>query len=231
MTDRFRDRLSEYIDGELESSEEALVERHLETCTECAGVLGDLEAVRSRAGELPERQPEADLWAGIARRIEADEKRPTVDAAPASRRIRRVALTVPQLAAAAVAIASLSTTGAWMALAGPDGAVPTDGTSAPAEAAGASLVATGPETVRPLADRYGSVIAELEGALFSSPNRLDPETEASLRRALLKLDRAIEDAVRALEKLPGDPYLEQHVESTMRRKAEFLERAVRLSQS
>jgi len=75
------------------------------------------------------------------------------------------------------------------------------------------------------------VIAELEDALFDPSNSLPPDTETSLRRALLKIDRAIEDAENALGTLPGDAYLEQHVQATRRRKAEFLRRAVRLSQS
>ena len=108
MTDRFRDRLSEYRDGELASSEEALVRRHLEGCEECAQTLSDLEAVAVHAAELRDRTPERDLWAGIAARIE-NEHGSTVSTAiegPAavSRPVRRVTFTVPQLAAAAVAL-------------------------------------------------------------------------------------------------------------------------------
>lgn len=232
MTDRFTDRLSEYIDGELAESDEALVRRHLEDCAECAGTLADLEAVRRRAADLVDRSPDRDLWEGIAERIaETGGARPVIATTTVERRFRRIALTVPQLAAAAVIVAAVSTTGAWMALDGRGSSVASiDGD--PAAPNGTELVSNqtdGSDT--PLTDRYGSVISELEAALFDSGEPLPPETEAKLRRALLKIDRAIEDAVRALDELPGDPYLEDHVETTMRRKADFLRRAVRLSQS
>ncbi|MDH3733260.1 MAG: zf-HC2 domain-containing protein [Gemmatimonadota bacterium] len=233
MTDRFRDRLSEYIDGELEAPEEALVERHVETCAECSEIVTDLEAVRARAGEVVDRAPDSDLWPGIAERIADDGVlRPVADlSSRRGSRFRRIALTVPQLAAAAVAVASLSTAGAWMALSD-SGTTAAAIDDAPAPTGpGATLASTDAAEGAPLAEQYGSVIAELEQALFGSPERLNPDTEASLRRALLKIDRAIEDAMRALEELPGDPYLEQHVENTMRRKTEFLQRAVQLSQS
>lgn len=229
MTDRFRARLSEYVDGDLASSEEALVERHLETCDECADVLADLEAVRTRAAELTDRVPETDLWAGIEARITTAPGVVESAGTTTVRRLsRRISFTVPQLAAAAVALASISVAGAWMTLndAGADGE---NVAVQDAQVADAAFVSNTDDAGAPLTERYGSVIAELESALFQSD--LNPETENSLRRALLKIDRAIEDAERALEELPGDPYLEQHVENTMRRKTDFLRRAVRMSQS
>lgn len=237
MTDRFRDRLSEYRDGELEPSEEALVQRHLEECDECVHTLADLEAVAEKAGALPDRAPESDLWSGIASRIEsgADARPVTPVTAPVTtagawRFARRVTLTIPQLAAAAVTLAALSTAGAWMALGGASDLSVAAAPDAPT-ADGTELVSSRPADADPLAARYGSVITELEDALFDPSNSLSPDTEASLRRALLKIDRAIEDAEKALEALPGDAYLEEHVEATMRRKEDFLRRAVRLSQS
>jgi anti-sigma factor RsiW len=232
MTDRFRDRLSEYRDGELEPAEEALIERHLVECAECSQTLADIEAVAGKAATLSDRVPERDLWRGIETRIEARIGAPVTEPDRGVLRLaRRVTLTIPQLAAAAVALATLSTAGAWFAFGGANGS-PIAGTRSDAGALdGSALVSTAAEDDGQFGDRYGSVISELEAALFDSPNPLPADTEASLRRALLKIDRAIEDARKALEALPGDSYLEGHVENTMRRKTDFLRRAVRLSQS
>jgi len=233
MTDRFRDRLSEYRDGELDATDAELVRSHLETCRECEETLTELEDVARRAAALPARRPEIDLWPRIAERIATGDAPSAPSADPPLhpyRRLlaRRFALTVPQMAAAALTLASLSAAGAWI---GTRGGVTTVATVPSAtDATGASLVASGPEEAG-LGERYGQAIADLERILFDPTRPLPPETEMAIRRALTKIDRAIEDARAALEKLPDDPYLQQHVTSTMRRKAEFLQRAVRLSES
>lgn len=232
MTDRFRDRLSEYRDGELVAADAELVRSHLETCRECAETLADLEAVARRAAALAARRPESDLWPRIAERIASGDAPSTPRTARSVRPLgrlfaRRFSVTVPQMAAAALTLASLSAAGAWIGTRGSG----TTATTPPAatDANGASLVASGSEEAG-LGARYGQAIADLERILFDPTRPLPPETEMAIRRALTKIDRAIEDARAALEKLPDDPYLQQHVTSTMRRKAEFLQRAVRLSE-
>jgi hypothetical protein len=211
-------------------------------------MLSDLEAVARTAAGLADRIPENDLWAGIEARIQTasiptaqathsdaaagPEAATSLTDARSARFARRISLTIPQLAAAAVALATISTAGAWIVLGGGSGSSVATASGSVEPVVGSALVSTrGPESTGQLAERYGSVIAELENALFDPPNSLAPDAETSLRRALLKIDRAIEDAEKALESLPGDAYLEQHVQATMRRKAEFLRRAVRLSQS
>ena len=54
--DRFRDRLSEYIDGHLGVEEEVLIERHLERCEDCARTLAELEAVVDQAASSTTRR-------------------------------------------------------------------------------------------------------------------------------------------------------------------------------
>ena len=47
--DTISDRLSDYIDGELEAREQAEVERHLAECRPCRTVLNELRGVAARA--------------------------------------------------------------------------------------------------------------------------------------------------------------------------------------
>jgi len=70
MTDTWNDRLSEYLDDELTPGERAALEAHLATCRDCTETLEELRAVVARAGALPARGPDADLWPGVAERIE-----------------------------------------------------------------------------------------------------------------------------------------------------------------
>jgi anti-sigma factor RsiW len=64
------DQLADYLEGELPRAERRQVDVHLASCARCAALVRDLERIRSEAGELPELAPSADLWSGIARRID-----------------------------------------------------------------------------------------------------------------------------------------------------------------
>src|SRR6185436_8757209 len=101
MTDRWTDRLSEYLDGELTEIDRIALEAHLPECAECTDTLAELRSVIGRARALDDRPPVRDLWPGVAALI---------GAAPAARpkakvlQFRRVSFSVPQLAAAALAL-------------------------------------------------------------------------------------------------------------------------------
>jgi anti-sigma factor RsiW len=73
--DRWTDRLSEYLDGELAAAERDALEAHLAECARCAAVLADLRGLVSAARTLPDRAPEHDLWPELARRIESGPSR------------------------------------------------------------------------------------------------------------------------------------------------------------
>ena len=63
--------LPDYLEGTLEGSLRASVERHLRECVRCAGLVRDLENIRDEAAVLPDLVPARDLWAGIEARIAA----------------------------------------------------------------------------------------------------------------------------------------------------------------
>lgn len=239
--DRFRDRLSEYLDGDLGAAEEILLERHLERCEDCARTLLQLEAVVDRAGSLGTREPAEDLWPGVAARIGAPASddagaAPGGPEGPARRRpaTRGLARFAPQLAAG-IALVWLSGALVWMAVARNDLEDNPDGAGAAPVLGTPSLRLPGTQNASTLegggtrAEEYADLIGELERALFDAERPLPPETVARIRRALVTIDRAIEDARAALLELPDDPYLQEHMEHTMRRKSEFLSQAVQLA--
>src|SRR5207253_132796 len=69
MHDIWMDRLSEYLDGEMERPERETLEAHLAACAECAGVLADLEKVRARARARKEMPLPEQIWPRIERAI------------------------------------------------------------------------------------------------------------------------------------------------------------------
>jgi hypothetical protein len=143
MTDRFADRLSEYLDHDLPAFEQREIEAHLVTCAACRETFAGLTAVVEHARSAPLTPPTHDLWPAIAARIAppADAARtaaagraetgsfraprPEFAAAapPRSRRAPpsswfgwRFTLTLPQAAAVAATLMVVAGASVWMAL-------------------------------------------------------------------------------------------------------------------
>jgi hypothetical protein len=69
--DRFEDRLSALMEGEIAAAEREQLEAHASACGRCGPLLVELRAIVREASDLPELQPSRDLWEGVAARIEA----------------------------------------------------------------------------------------------------------------------------------------------------------------
>jgi len=209
MNDNWTNRLSEYIDGELDATEREALEAHLATCGHCYAILGDLRQVVARAKTLQDTAPATNLWTGIAREIRREQ-------APARRdRLvrRRFSLTVGQLLAASIALMLISGSGAWLALRPQP--VADGGRLGNREALARQVDWTG---------RTDEAIADLQTALAQNEKRLDTATVRIVRQNLAIIDRAIADARIAVQNDPGNAYLNLHLATTMRRKVELLRR-------
>src|SRR2546425_4450883 len=120
MNGHWTDRLSLYLDGALAPAEREACEGHVAECAACAGTLADLRRVVARARSLEDRPPRTDLWPAIAAGIGLSPSGDVADLAERRRgRARRVSFTVPQLAAACVALVLLSGAVVWRGVAPP----------------------------------------------------------------------------------------------------------------
>lgn len=220
MKDQWTERLSEYLDGELPAGERHQVEEHLAGCTACRATLDDLRRVVARAGSLDDTAPAADLWPGIAERIGAARREGGVPATGWRR--SRLTLSVPQLAAAAIALMALSAASVWMAKPG-----------RPVMQMAAGEAATGAVTaVAPVAlveGTYESAVRDLEQVLREGRGRLDTATVRALEQNLRIIDAAIAQSRRALAADPASSYLNAHLAQTMKQKLELLRQAARLT--
>ena len=73
--------------------------------------------------------------------------------------------------------------------------------------------------------RYDATIAQLQEILTNGRDQLDTTTVRVLEQNLAIIDRAVEEARRAVAADPANPYLRTHLASTMRRKVDLLRRA------
>jgi anti-sigma factor RsiW len=236
ISEHWTDRLSEYLDDELEPEERQAAEAHLRRCATCGAVLADLKRVAARARALDDRPPEHDSWPAIAARIGAATGRTPVTRLVGRRPARRWTFSVPQLAAAAIALMTLSGGSVWLlqpalrpavAAGGPasDGAIPV------AAPTGAPVLTAATRNGRTAGQSYAGAVADLERVLEQGRGRLDPTTVRVLQRNLATIDSAIAQAQRAVAADSANVYLNSHLAETMQRKLDLLRQAAALVSS
>lgn len=212
MHDEWNDRLSEYIDGDLELSERRALEAHLADCAGCRADVAALRAVVARAGSLTDTPPTSHLWPGVEARIGSTPARRTTLAT------RRFAFTLPQLVAASLALIVASGGMVWLArMGGPT-------TDFPPVLGEVRLANFGDAA-------FDEAVADLQQTLEAGRGRLDPETIRVLETNLESIDRAIGQCREALQADPSSVYLNTYLAETRRRKLELLRRATALVDS
>ena len=228
MSDRWTDLISEYLDGCMEPGARRDMEAHLEACAECSSTLEDLRGIVARAAALPAPAPAPEVWAGIEARLRATAAAPSSAserARPRAARVRtapwsswRISFTLPQLAAACVAVIALS---GGLAFFVTRPGVNRDLAAVPAGTKAAVTMETADATMQD--------IEELRRILDAGRDRLDPATVKSLEESLVAIDTAIRQGRIALQADPQNPYVRDHLDETMRRKVDLLRRATQLA--
>jgi anti-sigma factor RsiW len=212
MVEHLGERLSAYLDGELGGEARAAAEAHLAGCAECRAALEALRQLTRRARTLDDRPPERDLWTGISERL--------AGASPGviPLRRRRVAFSLPQLAAAGLAIVALSS-GAAVLLTHRAGTPIFPESPASATVAAPATLASAKGILS-----YDAAIRDLEATLASRRSTLDTATIRAVEQSLAIIDRAIRQAEAALAQDPNNMYLNNHLARALDRKLEVLRR-------
>jgi hypothetical protein len=223
MSEHLNEQLSALADGELEGDALVAAESHILECDACRAALDGLRALKRRAAALDDRAPATDLWAGIHQRITGEHAVVPIAQAPSRR--KRFAFSVPQLAAAAIAVMMIS--GGAVALlmkqapaagmAAEDAALEPGADALPVvetrlvKAAAAPGIAT-----------YDVAIRELELTLTLRRSRLDTATVRVLEQSMRLIDTAITQAREALARDPNNFYLNSHLQNALGRKLDLL---------
>lgn len=227
MSEHWIDRLSAYVDEELTPEERAACDAHLIGCADCRATLAELQAVVDSARRFPTHAPPADLWPGIAGRLE-----PSPPARVVAWSGRRVSFSLPELALAASLLVAVSAGVSW--LAANRGVATSTGTVAMEPAVRAVS-----EPFEPVSDvqratfadaQFDAAVSDLERILAEHRDTLDPRTVRVLERNLQAIDEAIHQARAALDADPANPFLNSHLVDARQRKLELLRRAAQLAE-
>lgn len=218
-THTWTDRLSEYVDDELDAAERGALEAHLAECDECTRVLADLQAVVAAARSLPDRAPARNLWAGIEAQIKPAKVTP-IRSRRSDWASRRFSFSMPQLAAAAVVGVLLAGGAVWTVLAtGGPGGVPM------VQRPDAGMADGSDVALAAFSTGYEDAVFDLERVLAEGRDRLDPATIAVLEANLRIIDQAVAESRDALARDPSNAYLSQYLADSMRRKLQLLRQA------
>jgi anti-sigma factor RsiW len=222
-------RLNDFLEGLLFRDDEAEVQEHLAACHECKATMHSLRGLTEALAELPlEAEPERDLWADITTRIgSVPQGASDVEVIPIDAHLpperRRRSFSLPQLAAASVAMAIISGASVWYIL----GAGGVESGSA---------VANLPTSVRTVAfdaavSEYEAAVSDLEALLDAGREVLEPETVLVLEENLRIIDTAIAESREALADDPASELLGRMLASNMRWKLALLRQATFLIKS
>jgi hypothetical protein len=221
MSDKWTEKLSDYLDGELTEADRAELGRHLETCADCRAALEQLRDIVGWADDYPGRQPERDVWPGISAAI-SDMPRGAVNLDARRRERRQVMLSIPQALAAGIALAVVGAGSWWLARETAPQTQMAAVIDISAREAGSTVAAT-----IFTAQKYGPAIADLEGVLLGEEGVLDSVTVRVLREKLAIIDRALAEAQDALARDPASDFLADHYTGMMKKKLRVLRGAAR----
>ena len=169
-------------------------------------------------GQWREDTPAADLWPGVARRLD-------VRTAP---RRTRISFTLPQLAMAASLLIAVASGVTWLAARQPLTAVDTQ-PMVVAQSESTGEVEGGIVNANFADAQFNAAVTDLEQILHSERERLDPRTVLVIERNLNAIDAAIQEARAALNDDPANAYLNSHLADARRRKLDLLRHATNLA--
>jgi hypothetical protein len=233
--------LNDYVDGILDEPSKALIDKHIEKCSECAAQYGELRDLLDATARLPRSVlPDPDVWDDL--RDSLNSRKDVV--LPMARNGQAIGSakqpTLPRwqsrgflaVAAVVLVLASSGLTALMLKTTNPSSQIARDSRQrAPGETPTPSIVLPTvlPAGFRATEGQYNRAIEELVQAVDAQRSRLNPETVRTVDRSLAVIDSAIAEARGALVADPGNATLIDLLSATYQRKLDLLRRTSELS--
>jgi Putative zinc-finger len=216
MHSEWTDRLSEYLDGELDPAATRALESHLAACAECRAVRDELKVVVATARGFEGRPPSKDLWSAL----EAEIERSRVVALPRRFDWRHLI--------AAGLVMGVVGSGAALIVAR---RLASERPAAPAVATQPPTIGPRPAVVLTANADYDRAVRDLEAVVAAGRATLDTATVRVVEESLKTIDQAIAEAEAAVQRDPANAYLNGQIAAHMQQKLAILRMATRAIQS
>lgn len=200
--------ISEYVDGRLSHSQEAVLKAHLETCADCQELLRDFQRIAQEAKDLLSLSPSPLAWQKIAAGVREARKEAQL---PYKERKSWVSLLWKPAGlryAVAAALALVVVGGLIVGLKSRKG----EGE------AGYTLA-----KLKEAQHHYVLAIKALDEAIESQKNGVDPQLAEVFKRNLEDIDRTIQACQQVVEKDPNNLTARAYLLTAYREKVTFLE--------
>jgi predicted Zn-dependent protease len=211
------ERLSEWLAGDMNDRDAAVVRAHVDGCPACGDVAGELRSQGASLRELTRPEPPPTLWPTIAGALESEESR---------------GWSWPSWLFGALAGATVAACVAWLLVGGREllghgGALRAGETGAQAAQAGNDpLLAEAERELDRAASSYADAARRLRAILDHEQVLWAPETRARVADRLARLDEAIVHSRAAVDRDPGDSAGAEMLFSAYQRQIDFLAEAV-----
>jgi anti-sigma factor RsiW len=209
-SDRFLDRLNDYLEGSLDHGERRQMESHLASCQDCRRALEELREITRLARELPAPEPPERIWSSISASLRERSGTGPAAAEPATGRYLHAGL----LLAATLLIGI----GLWLATR-PEAPPPPDSRA---------LADRVTEEIRAAEAHYENAIGGLEQIMAANDGVLSPELAGVLNQNLDLIERAITESRNAIESEPESTAAQQSLLEALRLKVSLLQNTILL---
>ena len=215
--------ISDYIDGALELGEQSQVERHLADCESCRAVRDDLLQIIHFSQKLPVQTPSGAVWMRIQTQIEAE--RPAgfwafLQSWNAKLRSRHFNMSIPQLAAGALALAIIVSIALVITRRDIPGASETNSQAA-AAALSTNLLSN------PDLKQMEEQMDKLKETVEQNKIAWSPEIRGTFDRSLLYVDQSLIECRQQLSNNPYDSASQELMLNAYREKMRLLEEFAR----
>ncbi len=227
--EKCQDLISDFLDGALGHEDQATLNSHLEECFQCADVRNDLQSIvgfcQTNRGDYAAPPNERALWLRIRNMIETGAGSVAVADAPGRRNFwsnwvgRSWELTLPQLAAAAVAIVLVVSLSTFVGLRRWQGGE-SQGLAGTNPAAGQMSV--GAANVSNRISQQQQMISYWNQRVEYNKARWSPQMRETFDRNLAVIDQAVNDSVNSLSQNPHDEVSEEMLNAALNEKLSLL---------
>lgn len=213
--------ISDYIDGLLEMGEQSRIERHMADCEPCRAVRDDLLQLVHFSRQLPLHTPSGAIWTRIQSSL-ADERPkgffPRIKAWMTRLENRHLNLSLPQLAASAVALAVVVSLGVIFV------------NRNKIETETADIAASVPQTTlrlnllsSPEGQNVEQRINYLEATIQQKKANWEPELRETFERNMLYVEQSLLECQQQLHGNPNDQVSKELMLNAYREKVRLLE--------
>ena len=216
--------LNDYADDALTGAARADVERHLDECAACRGIVEELRAIARAAKTLTSIDPPPAAWLRIAATIREETKglapAPRASAGWGPRRWTWLAAAAVILIAAVAALR--------FGTMAPQRTQPTPAPAAAASAPAAADAQSVESELRQAEEHYDKAIKGLEQITKAGQGALDPTTAATLQKNLSVIDQAISESRAAVHSQPNNEPAQASLLDSFKMKISLLQDTVSL---